>query len=134
MGTTYKYYDGKFYPSDVSYASIPDDAINVSEQVFLKAMNRQQDEAFSIDEKGKITIFKNKVSKDELDKQAKAMRSILKARADSEISWRSDAVSSGEATEEEISDLEKWTKYRIALMRTDLSTFPDVSWPKPISK
>lgn len=66
--------------------------------------------------------------------QAQSMRFIMKARANSEISSRSDAESSGETTEGKISDIEKRTRYRIALMRTDLSTFSEVSWPTPISE
>ncbi|ENI9457485.1 tail fiber assembly protein, partial [Escherichia coli] len=33
------------------------------------------------------------------------------------------------ATEEEISLLEAWKKYRVLLNRVDTSTAPDIEWP-----
>ncbi|WP_145477002.1 tail fiber assembly protein [Yersinia similis] len=52
----------------------------------------------------------------------------LKAAADSEIDWRQDAVDTEEANEKEISALAAWRKYRITLMRIDISHMP-IAWP-----
>ncbi len=40
-----------------------------------------------------------------------------------------DAVDLGIATEEEISLLAEWKKYRVLLNRVDTSTAPDIEWP-----
>lgn len=58
---------------------------------------------------------------------AERMKLCLKANADSEISWRQDAVDAGMATEDEINDLAEWKKYRVLLMRVDTSK-PE--WPE----
>lgn len=58
---------------------------------------------------------------------AEKMKSSLKASADSEISWRQDAVDAGIATEDEINDLAEWKKYRVLLMRVDTS---NPQWPE----
>lgn len=65
--------------------------------------------------------------------QAEYQRSQLRAKADSEIAWRQDAVDAGIATEEETAALAEWKKYRVLLMRVDTSTAPDIEWP-PVPK
>lgn len=70
-------------------------------------------------------------SAEEIKSQAETTKSRLKIEADSEISWRQDAVDDGSATQEEISALSVWRKYRIQLMRVDISTAPDIEWPTP---
>lgn len=66
---------------------------------------------------------------DELILDAEQKKSSLRGVADSEISWRQDAVDAGIATEEEELDLASWKKYRILLMRVDTSTAPEIEWP-----
>ncbi|MBF9816671.1 tail fiber assembly protein, partial [Enterobacter roggenkampii] len=34
------------------------------------------------------------------------------------------------ATDEEIDGLSKWKKYRVLLMRVDISKAPDINWPE----
>lgn len=60
---------------------------------------------------------------------AENIKSSLKAKADSEIAWRQDSVDADMATEDEISQLSAWKKYRVLLMRTSTSTAPSVNWP-----
>ncbi|WP_242396552.1 tail fiber assembly protein, partial [Escherichia coli] len=62
---------------------------------------------------------------------AENMKATFRAKADSEISWRQDAVDAGIATDEETSILTEWKKYRVLLMRVDTSTAPDIEWPTP---
>ncbi|HEP0146020.1 TPA: tail fiber assembly protein, partial [Escherichia coli] len=62
---------------------------------------------------------------------AENMKATFRAKADSEISWRQDAVDAGIATDEETSILTQWKKYRVLLMRVDTSTAPDIEWPTP---
>lgn len=35
----------------------------------------------------------------------------------------------GDATEKEKADLTEWRKYRVLLMRVDVSTAPNIEWP-----
>ncbi|CNE11911.1 tail fiber assembly protein [Yersinia kristensenii] len=72
---------------------------------------------------------------DESEKSAATIQSAalkkaeLKSIADSEISWRQDAVDGGYAEPEEIVDIATWKKYRVLLMRIDTSKAPNVEWP-----
>ncbi|MHA3264434.1 tail fiber assembly protein, partial [Yersinia pseudotuberculosis] len=74
-------------------------------------------------------LVKRTVSAAEIIAAAAAKKATLKAAADSEIDWRQDAVDTGEASKKEISELAAWKKYRVALMRIDVSTAPDIEWP-----
>lgn len=57
---------------------------------------------------------------------AEARQTELRKNADSEITWRQDAVDEGIATDEELNDLSAWKKYRVLLMRVDTS---NPEWP-----
>lgn len=59
---------------------------------------------------------------------AERQKLALKFAADSEISWRQDAVDAGIATGEETAALSEWKKYRVMLMRAE--TLNPV-WPTP---
>lgn len=61
--------------------------------------------------------------------QAEYQRSVLRAKSDSEIAWRQDAVEDGSATDEEAAALAEWKKYRVKLMRIDTSKAPYIVWP-----
>ncbi|MEI9545037.1 tail fiber assembly protein [Citrobacter braakii] len=68
------------------------------------------------------------LTKDEQQERAEQKRQTLKSVADTEISWRQDAVDAGIATEEETAALTEWKKYRVMLMRVDTSK---PVWPTP---
>ncbi len=61
--------------------------------------------------------------------QAEYQRSVLRTRAESEISWRQDAVDADIATDEETEKLAEWKKYRVMLMRVDTSRASKIEWP-----
>lgn len=100
--------------------SWPDDAIEISYEDYLK---------FTTDApKGKILgsvdgrptwVDIPPPTLDELIASAEATKLSLKAKADSEIAWRQDAVDADIATDEETAALADWKKYRILLMRVD---------------
>ncbi|MCF1165148.1 tail fiber assembly protein [Yersinia pseudotuberculosis] len=75
-------------------------------------------------------LVRRNVSAAEIIAAAAAKKATLKAAADSEIDWRQDAVDAGEASKKEISELAAWKKYRVALMRIDISKAPDINWPE----
>lgn len=70
-------------------------------------------------------------SHESLIAQAEYHRSILRDKAESEITWRQGAVDEGIATEKEAADLSAWIKYRVLLMRVDITSAPDIDWPPP---
>ncbi|MHA3205554.1 tail fiber assembly protein, partial [Yersinia pseudotuberculosis] len=74
-------------------------------------------------------LVRRNVSAAEIIAFAVEKKATLKAAADSEIDWRQDAVDAEEASEKEISELAAWKKYRVALMRVDVSAAPDIEWP-----
>lgn len=67
---------------------------------------------------------------EQLVAQAEQEKQRLRLVADAEIAWRQDAVDAGIATEEEITALTGWKKYRVLLMRMDTSTAPDIDLPE----
>ncbi|EJD2199836.1 tail fiber assembly protein [Escherichia coli] len=67
-------------------------------------------------------------SQSDLIAESEARKLSLKAKADSEIAWRQDAVDADIATKEETAALSEWKKYRVLLMRVD-ATKPE--WPTP---
>lgn len=67
-------------------------------------------------------------TQEELIAVAEQQKLQLRITADSEISWRQDAVDTEIATDKETSELAAWKKYRVLLMRVD-TTKPD--WPTP---
>lgn len=75
-------------------------------------------------------LVRRNVSAAEIIASAAAKKATLKAAADSEIDWRQDAVDTEEASKKEISELAAWKKYRVALMRIDVSAAPDIEWPQ----
>lgn len=108
--------------------SWPDDGVKVSEDYF---------NSFSIAPAGKIRAAGDNglpvwidvppPSQEELiAANTKKLQSLRKV-ADSEISWRQDAVDAEIATDGEATELAAWKKYRVLLMRVDTS---NPEWPE----
>ncbi|HGH8121163.1 TPA: tail fiber assembly protein, partial [Enterobacter kobei] len=57
-------------------------------------------------------------------------REHLLSVASSKINWLQDAAELGIATEDESAELLEWRKYRVLLMRVDISKAPDINWPE----
>lgn len=68
---------------------------------------------------------------EELISSATAKKSQLKAIADSEIAWRQDAIDGAYAEAGEVTELAAWKKYRVFVMRVDLSkpVWPEAPTP-----
>ncbi|HFI6210730.1 tail fiber assembly protein [Escherichia coli] len=60
---------------------------------------------------------------------ANQKKAELLAAATFAISPLQYAVTAGIATDEEAARLTSWEDYRVAVMRTDTSTAPDIEWP-----
>lgn len=67
---------------------------------------------------------------EQLTAQAEQTKRSLVEEAAAAISWLQDAVDENIATEKEISLLSDWKKYRVLLMRIDISQAPDIQWPE----
>lgn len=121
-----------FYPKAeidayINAGTLPEDTIEVSEDI-RNEYNVSPPAGFKLgtDSSGMPAwvdlTAKEKNSNNEL------LRASLRAIADSEISWRQDAVDADIATDREVSELAEWRKYRVLLMRIDTT---DPEWPQP---
>ena len=134
---------------DENTVSIPDDAVVVTHEQHISLISGMNDgeRRVYIGKNGELTLSDSKpsqwhtwdsdnnawvISDTEREQAAKAdaenMRSALRSTADTEISWRQDAVDAGIATDEETAALVEWKQYRVLLMRVDTAK---PVWPTP---
>ncbi|GJK12962.1 phage tail fiber protein [Enterobacter cloacae] len=134
---------------DENTDAIPDDAVVITNEQHLSLISGMNDgeRRVYIGTTGELTLSDSKpsqwhtwdsdnnawvISDTEREQAAKAdaenMRSALRSTADTEISWRQDAVDAGIATDEETAALSEWKKYRIMLMRVNTAK---PLWPMP---
>lgn len=117
---------------DNSYHNyLPDDLIELTDREFLTYWKKNPPEGKTL---GAIDgrpawVDLPPSTHEELIASANAKKSQLKSVADSEIEWQQDAVNDGSASDREIADLAAWRKYRVALMRVDISKASDIEWP-----
>ncbi|WP_145533206.1 tail fiber assembly protein [Yersinia alsatica] len=78
---------------------------------------------------GNFWIVDETVKSEAAIQSATLKKSELKAIANSEIEWRQDAVDGGYAEANEVDELAVWKKYRVLLMRIDISKTPNIKWP-----
>lgn len=123
-----------FYPLDMrsdyeDQGTWPDDGIDVDEAIFKAFINPPQGKTRAPNENGLPEwVDIPPPSKEQLIAMAEQQKMRLRNLADSEISWLQDASDAGIATEEEITSLIEWKKYRVLLMRVDATT-AEISWP-----
>lgn len=125
-----------FYPSnminDGSYKGcLPADLIDVTEEelsTYWKQSAPAGKQLGTVDARPSWVDLPP-LTHDELVANANAKKSQLKAVADSEISWRQDAVDGAYAEANEVTELAGWKRYRVLLMRVDTSKAPDITWP-----
>ena len=121
---------GDLLSAYVSADNLPDDLVEVTEDVFREFSRTP--------EPGKIRVYMDNclnwtnappLSIEQLINIAEQQRLILRLHADSEIPWRQDAVTDSYANENETEELKVWKKYRVLLMRVNLSEAPEIEWP-----
>lgn len=139
MMNQYKYsptqnlrYLNSLLPSYTDQGALPDDMIDISDDIAAEFFDFPAPE-------GKVRAAGSdglpcwvdvpETTHESLVAQAEYQRSVLRASAESEISWRQDAVDAEIATDEETAKLAAWKKYRVLLMRVDTSTAPAIKWP-----
>ncbi|MBK5074586.1 tail fiber assembly protein [Budviciaceae bacterium CWB-B4] len=127
--TTNAFYFGDSKESYILSGTWPDDAEEISLEVVQEFIStppsgkcRQPDEN-GMPSWGDIP----RPSDEQITDSNIITRNSLVSRANTEIAWRQDAVDREEATEADVTDLTAWKKYRIQLMRIDLS---NPLWPE----
>ncbi|MCM8191928.1 tail fiber assembly protein [Enterobacter hormaechei] len=100
--------------------SWPDDAVEISYEDYLKFTTDAPEGKILGSVDGRPAwVDIPPPTLDELIASAEATKLSLKAKTDSEIAWRQDAVDADIATDEETAALADWKKYRVLLMRVD---------------
>lgn len=108
---------------------LPDDLVSVSESDFARySENPPEGKVRAGGEDGMPSwVDVPPKTPEQIEQESVAKRSHLKTIADSEISWRQDAVDAEIATDDEVAALSSWKKYRVLLMRVDTS---NPEWPE----
>lgn len=135
---------------DARYPTLPADAVEVSDEEHMRLITGMNDgeRRVYVGFDGQFALSDRKPSQlhtwDEdnnewhiSDEDAAGIRTVdaerkkseLRTTADAEISWRQDAVDAGIATEGEETALAAWKKYRVLLMRVDISA-DEIAWPE----
>lgn len=125
-------YNAALYESYIKEGTWPQDGIEISDEdaVRFNGGNKPTGKMLGMVSGTLAWVDEPPLSPEQKISDAENMKATFRAKADSEISWRQDAVDAGIATDEETSTLTQWKKYRV-LMRVDTSTAPDIEWPTP---
>lgn len=124
-----------FYGDNTPDDKIPGSFVHISDDEGQRILDSQINGRIQPDDNGfPVLVTYPELTKDEQQARAEQKRQTLKSVADTEISWRQDAVDAGIATEEETATLAAWRKYRVLIMRVDVSLTQDINWPEPPEK
>ncbi|WP_313439336.1 tail fiber assembly protein [Atlantibacter hermannii] len=129
---TYKFAKGLFYPSNIEYSSIPEDAIEVTESEFTKAMSRPAGWSFTVSDDGLVTLHEPpELTPEQIIAQAEAYKQRLLDDAQQKISvWQTKLLMGRKLTEAESARLNAWMDYIDAVTDIDTSKAPDINWPE----
>lgn len=123
-----------FYPLDMqedyeNTGSWPDDGVEVDSETFSEFISpAPAGKVRAAGENGlPAWVDVPPLTTEEITVQNESKRTDLKRTADSEITWRQDAVDAEIATDDEVTALAAWKKYRVLLMRVDVNS---PKWPK----
>ncbi|EGC2433409.1 MULTISPECIES: tail fiber assembly protein [Enterobacterales] len=123
------------YDSEIT-SCIPAFAVEISDEKYLELIAGQEmGKRIMSDGSGlPVLMDEPEPTADESAAIIVAQQTYLRTVADNEIAWRQDAVDAGIATDEEMSDLTAWRRYRVLLMRIDTSDIQNIIWPEPPKK
>lgn len=126
-----------FYPESlkedyIKAGSWPNDLIEVEVGVFLEFTAQPPQGKVRGSNKNGMPAWKSSPAstKEELISIANAKKEAERTIADKSILPLQDAVDLEMATDEELSNLNDWKKYRVLLNRIDTSTAPEINWPQ----
>lgn len=120
-----------FYDTAIN-RDIPEDAINITEQAWADLLSGQAEGKLitcGADMRPCLTEQPLPTA-DELISQAEDKRSRLRAEADAAIQPLQDANDLGIGTDDELSQLVAWKKYRVMLMRINTKDVENIIWPE----
>jgi hypothetical protein len=75
-----------------------------------------------------LTIWKQEKQAD-ISSAVEILKELMK-KANEKIAPLNDAIELGIQTEDEVTQLTEWKKYRIALSRIDTNAAPEIAWPE----
>jgi len=130
-----KYYSAKnnaFYDLDINANSMPDDAVEISDDRWAELLNGLSDgSVLGSDENGLPTLSETpKPTKDEYVSIAEREKKSLMQAATDEIAPLQYASDLDMALDDEKDKLINLKKYLVLLNRVDTSTAPDIKWPE----
>ncbi|RVU74730.1 tail fiber assembly protein [Pantoea dispersa] len=129
-----KYYSpsvNAFYSLDINGTSIPEDAVEITDEVWLDLLKKQSEgRVIAVGENGMpVANDAPPLTSAQQIEIAENQKSLLMAEATVAIAPLQDAVDLDEATDNERTQLTVWKKYRIVLNRVNTSMAPDITWP-----
>lgn len=129
-----KYYSpsvNAFYSIDINGASIPDDAVKITDEEWIDLLKQQSEGRVIAAGKGgnPVANAAPPLTSSQLIEIAESQKSSLMAQATVAMAPLQDAVDLDDATDNEKAMLTAWKKYRVLLNRVDMSTAPDITWP-----
>lgn len=116
-----------FYVNGIS--ELPEDAQEISAELWQQLLQGQETgKAINFNSEPPELVEYVRTKEDEIA-EAETVKAELRLEADTAIAPLEDAVDLGLATDDEVSRLNEWRKFRIILNRIDTSTAPDITWP-----
>ncbi len=111
---------------------MPDDAVKITDKEWADLLAGQAEGKLIVCGADMLPCLTEQPlpTAEELISQAEDKRNRLRAEADSSIQPLQDASDLGIATDDEVSQLVAWKKYRIMLMRIDTRGAEKSIWPK----
>lgn len=112
--------------------TLPDDISEISNQWYEYLISGQaMGKVITPDEDGRPVLSEPEPpTPQEIREIAEGEKSRLIREAGEAIAVLQDADELGMATEDELSALTRWKRYRVILNRLDISTAPDIEWPE----
>jgi hypothetical protein len=127
-------YNAAFYDDYKQAGTWPSDGIEISEEDAIVFNGSMEPTGKMLDYIEGVFLWVDRpepeLTKEQAIAQAEQKKLSLRSSADSEISWRQDALEDGIATEDEERSLSEWKTYRVNLMRVSTSLAPKLNWPK----
>ncbi|MGV3346432.1 tail fiber assembly protein [Enterobacteriaceae bacterium LUAb1] len=126
------FYDDEIKSTYCDVGAWPDDAVEISNDVYNKMMNGQGDGKIIEPDENGYPVLKDASPPTHNDfvEQADEKKSQLMLEASEQIGTLQDAVDLDMATDAEKLQLTAWKRYRVLLNRVDTSTAPDIDWPE----
>jgi len=120
-----------FYDTHINVV-IPDDAVDITDKEWADLLNGQAEGKLIACGADLLPCLTDQPlpTAEELISQAEDKRSRLRAEADNAIQPLQDASDLGIATDDDVTQLIAWKKYRVMLMRINTDDSEKIIWPQ----